>query len=771
MIFVIDPDNKYKQVARLDFYIKSVIWKEYMLNEKGGEFTIVLKGGDAKDFIANDMMITNSNGFKIGLITSISYKMEAAKISEITVSGKMAETILERRIVKGQMQLTGTIKQIITDIINRNVIKTSVSDSNIPMKLNFIGKFSEDEQTYIAEDGNKISACMNSLCMTNNLLYYFTIENEELVLNFKEQEDKSYILFGSDKSNIYDISTKETIEEKANAIVVKGDIVNQSVPYVYVADKAAKGLHWIETFVDKSSEIDSENVAEETYVKGMKQIGKENLATYQIRRAFDSATYRSKYNYPDEIFLGDVVTVDVDGMKEPQRIVSYFYSLTSQNKEEISFTLSQVPVVITDIDSYVVLGDVPKDQLDEVVSDATSNGANKASGGGIEIIGRILCKDYPKLDGTIQKLKDGLYRVNIYTWNENQNIIKTDESGNQTETLEKIPYSGEIYFQCPFDILSYVKNDTQTIDIDNFDNSHTRIDISSAYKGVLYRDQYDEDKEIMFENPTEYNAGGQVAYRYNIESENLNFNISFLVSIDPVAETIPLKPYSKSVRIPVRSYMGKGINTNDCVYDFDGFLPDNFVADAGDWIKLRCTYAPIKHTNDPNNPYVIDGPYELKEFIWTFKKGEKVKDKVIRLEEGAYDFINYNENDHWWSSSFKKLEFLKSTQTSHGYSHFYGGVMFGTKYSWYTYPQLISMNSHFLVKQDPAFDTLPGVDSVKWTWFEQYGNDTTKPNLNLPHDPFSVFICTSIYNAAYTLEELCNDLDHWEELKAEWEAN
>lgn len=757
MIFAIDPDNGFKKIARLDMYIQSITWNEKMLSEDGGDFTIVLHGDGAKDYIYNDIMIINTATFKVGIITSIKSKISNGEIDEITITGKMLESILSRRRIKGQMNLKGPVKQIVTDILNKNVIKSAVSASNIKMKINFVGNITDNEQTYIAQDGQKVSTVLNALCMTLNWFYYFTIEDEELVLNFKEVEDKTHILFASDDTNLYDASLLETSEAKANAIIVKGDYVSKNRPYIHVAHKGVSGIHWIEEFQDESSNLDSEDVEGDTYVKALKQKGKEGLAVYQIRRAFDSAVVDAKYTYPDELFLGDIVTVDVGGITEPQRIVSYFYTLSSSGKEEISFTLSQVPVVVSDINSYIVMEDLTED---EILSDATSTGANK-TGGAIEIVGPILCIDNEQINGTIQKLTNNKYRINIYTWNPNPEIlVKEEDTNNYKLVVDAKPFSGKIYFGCPFDILSYIPSETDTVDIDNFDGTKTRITISSAYKGVLYRDYFEEGYPLAFENPTEENAGDKIFYEYQIESENLNFNFSIDVYLGDVKDEIPIKKYGKTY--PVALYTSYG--RSPVGMDFhNNILQDDWIADEGDYICLKCHYSELIHTNDPNMPYTT-GPMEYKEFYWYYKQDEKVTSKKIRLPEGLYDIDKSTTSNFF--SSFKKLNYLKKYGTTNK------NWIYGEMYPYFgpfedgSSLHDTGVNPNFLVKQNPAFDTWEEVDDVKWQWFGGIPNNVNVINLDAkrPAD-LGVWICTCTNNdGGGALSELCNDKEKWQNI-------
>ena len=512
----------------------------------------------------------------------------------------------------------------------------------------------------------------------------------------------------------------------------------------------------------------------------MKQIGKENLAVYQIRRAFDSATMASKYSYPEEIFLGDVVTVDVNGLKEPQRIVNYFYTLNANKKEEISFTLSQVPVVVTDIDSYVILADVPEEDLDNVESDATTPNANPdgTGGGGSsckhKVVGLVVCVDNDLIHGTLEDLGDDLYKLHIYAYNDNSEYtITNEETGETTTHTQKVPYVGTICIQTPIDILSYIPSETDTVDIDNFDGTKTRINTKSGVKGALYRDKYRTTKlPMVFENPTEENAKENPCYKYTIESENLNFNFSCIISTKDIKEYIPIRDYSTSYPLQLFSMKSNGYKIGDYI-KYQIFDPANFIADEGDYIELKTWYSPITHTNNASSPYAgSENDLQETTFRWTFQQNEKVADKVLSgLPEGIYDF-NYVEEQITYY--FKKLDWIKQC-TEFKNRNLIGTGTLGCFRNGTTWAS-VGLNPYWIIRRDPGLDTIDGLTERDWKIYDR--KNATSPNLTTEYYNNTLGICilTQIHmktgdlrDPSTLLEELCNDPAMWAEKKKELE--
>ena len=792
LFYIVDSDIGYKKIGTLDKYVKTFNWTEEMMGEgDGGTFEIILTGGKLAPILKKELFIINTKTFKIGFITTIKYKKYRGEILEITISGKMAEHILTRRVIKKQMQLKGTIDKIISDIIKVNVISTHSSVLNIPMEIVFDNYISPDEYDYGFEAGEKVSEALKTICTNLNMMYYFKIENNTLVLHIKKTEDKSYIMFASEDTNLYDNTIVDTIEDKANCAIVQGDIINNSVPYVYVTLKGSTGLHVIETFVDKSN-LDSKDVESSIYLNMMKNNGTRELISYQIRKAFDAAAIDNKYHYPHELSLGDTVSVSIDGVKEEQRITSFLHMMNSNNKEEIIFTLTQLPQLIT-AENEVVMEEIPPEQRPEVETDATTENANpNGSGGGIsgqpvKIVGHILCIDNDKIRGTVQELEKDVYRVNIYAWNDNKTVTTTNEDGTEITSQQICPYSGKIYVPCDIDLLSKITNTTRTIDIDNFDGSKTRINVDNARRGVLFIDKADLEGPPLFEMPTEANADKQMCWEYDIESENLNFNVSFIISEKPVKYTIPTKMYSKSYPTLLRNsalYFKFNIYKNYATY-YSDFSPTNFFADEGDYIHMVVKYAPIHHVMEGGK--TVFRWYAAEETIKTirfeFKNGEMVADKRIRWEEGFYSFykIGTADDELGYHSSFKKLKYINTANSANDKNAgFIGTTEFrccdrdtNATYDMYT----VSHLGFLIIKMDPAFDIVDNLTDV--TWICKLMTNTTFYSNKIfdgadwqTCNKFPYFsICTDVSksNDGNTkpmkyLEKLCEDPSVWQKI-------
>lgn len=776
-MLLFDP-KKFRYIADLSPHIKSIVWEEAERTPEGGSFKIVMDEY-YQATLELDLFLYNPKGSKFGIINSIHRKYNDENgIQELLIEGYMLESLLMRRRVIPQLQLKGTPQKIITDILNRNIINTTKSRRNMPIILNFCEDMMTDEVEYAFEDGAGLAESLITICTNLKLFYYFTIdsENKKLVLNFEKEKDKTKeVIFSYNRNNLYDISTLKTTKNKINCAVVKGDIINSSVPFVYSYDDEKSGIYRIEGFVDHS-DLDSENIAEGDYLKMLKKFGDEELTNAQVDTAFDFAIFNHQYEYPAEVALGDVVSVQIKNYStQSLRIVSYLYTLSSNNLEETSFTFAKDPEIISG-DDYAELEDVPEDEIDDVVSDATSTGANKESKG-VEIVGRILCDGCEALDGTIQKLGEKLYRVNVYAWDENPMTTKIEYAENgdeiQIEVVDPKPFMGKIYLKVPFDILSYVETDTGTIDIDNFDGSLTRIDIASATKGILYRDSLMEGNPLVFELPGDWNVDGDIYYEYSITSENMNFNASFTVSLDPVLETVPLKAYNRDYGSYLMSFTAsRPFNVSD------PFVSDNFVADEGDYVKLKFWYRPILHTKNAEKPWTVDNttPAEWREIVYTFSNRQLVSKYIFRLPEGCYDFWG---GEAGVFSSFKKLNYLKEVALTEYYEHEGLGAM-DIKSIGADSVDNFSVNGVCIIKQDPAFD--PGADSAKFLFYNakliDEGADVEYPT---QMKPLRFRLCTNIKKEGpdgshlpapdNALRDLCNDLDEWDRIKAEWEAS
>jgi hypothetical protein len=585
------------------------------------------------------------------------------------------------------------------------------------------------------------------------------------------------MIFASDDSNLSEVTIYDTIENKANCVIVKGDIINNSIPYSYSVLEGQTGIHVSEDFID-SSDFDSKDVESSLYLKMLQKKGNNKLMSYQIMRLFDSCTIKNKYTYPDEIFLGDVVTVDIDGERQRQRLVSFLHCKNSNNKEEFIFTLAQMPVMLTATDEEYIFEDVPEEDLPEQESDVSKPNVNPdtggGGGGGAEVIGLVLSVDNDLIHGTLEDLGDDLYKLHIYAYNNNCEYELTDpETGTVTRHINKVPYVGSIIIQTPIDILSYIPSETDTIDIDNFDCTKTRINIKSGVKGALYRDKYRTTKlPLVFENPTEENAKENPCYRYTIESENLNFNFSCIISTKKIKEYIPIRDYSANYPLELMSCKKNGYKFNDYV-KYEVFDPDNFIADDGDYIELTALFQPIIHTNDPKNPFILDTefPQETRTIRWTFQQNEKVANKILGFPEGMWDFNNAKTAV---TCHFQKFDWMKYC-TTWGERNNIGTTFVVLKPQGYTAFVTCGVNEYWFIRRDPGLDTIEGLTERDWKTYDRKTNTTV--NLSSNPGTFGIMITTKFpkksgeaSDPSELLYEICADPASWAVKKKELQA-
>ena len=143
-------------------------------------------------------------------------------------------------------------------------------------------------------------------------------------------------------------------------------------------------------------------------------------------------------------------------------------------------------------------------------------------------------------------------------------------------------------------------------------------------------------------------------------------------------------------------------------------------------------------------------------------------DKVIRLPEGGYDF---NNGSTWgWSSSFKKLKYLKQVRaSSNNRAGYYGNLIFGYKSNETAKPTGADINECFLVKQNPAFDTLEGLNSIRWIWCSyKTVNKIKVPKYETPyHGCYTLSLVTSSGGDNLSILENICDPQVWAKILAE----
>lgn len=335
-IFVLN--QKFEKIALIDTY-ESLLWTDRYA--KPGDFEIYTPVADfalAYPVTDNYLQIKESGHTMIIEDTTIESNIDTG--NHIKIVGRSLESILDRRIVWTQTDISGNLQNGIKRLINENIISPSIADRKID---NFIFEESTDEEiTKLTMDmqftGDNLLDIVQTLCGLHDLGFQITLnESNQFVFKLYKGIDRSYrqetlpyVVFKPSYENIINSNYAEIHSGAKTITLVAGEGEGTARKTRTVG--SGTGLLRKELYTDARDIQLEDGMSLATYNAKLDQRGEEKLKENKIQKSFDGECETTRmYVYDRDFYMGDCVQVANEyGMESPTRVVEYIWSSSSQ---------------------------------------------------------------------------------------------------------------------------------------------------------------------------------------------------------------------------------------------------------------------------------------------------------------------------------------------------------------------------------------------------------------------------------------------------------
>ena len=346
-------------IKYIDDYI-SVVWTDRY--SKAGEIELIVPAtSDNIDTYQQGYFILCDRSTKGMIIESIELTKSANGDAQMTIKGRSAEALLDRRIVMDSIEIcnftTKKNKNTIVDTLDGVLIKELIGPAlidgyceddqriienfgatmtELPEEGEPAGPFDEYEFGSYIKRGTNLYQCVCDICdsyaigfkvdvslpdttmdMPSRGLIY-TLSFYKSVDRSYNQNERPYVTFSTNLDNLKDVKFLETSDKYKNVGLVLGEIPNnnekkQHVELVTVGEESTiEGLNRRETAID-AADIESKGLKKVEYTKALIQRGDEYLSSLsrQAARIFDGTIIMQSqpYVYGQDYNLGDFVQI------------------------------------------------------------------------------------------------------------------------------------------------------------------------------------------------------------------------------------------------------------------------------------------------------------------------------------------------------------------------------------------------------------------------------------------------------------------------------
>lgn len=315
-------DTEFKSSATLDIF-ESLIWTDRYF--ECGDFEIYTPAeSETMKMLPKGYYLYLKESEHIMIIEDVEIETDAEEGAHLKITGRSLESILDRRIIWGQVILSGSLQDGIKKLLNENAISPSDENRKIP-------NFSFEESTDVRIKaltleaqyyGDNLYDAIVDICKNVGVGFKIVLNGTNLVFSLYMGDDRSYsqtenpyVVFSPGFDNLMNSNYIESTRTLKNVTLVagEGEGSDRKTTTVYLGSSAASGLDRRELFTDASGvsqTVEGGTLSDTEYLSQLAQKGNEELSNNTETISFEGEVdISATYTYDEDYFLGDVVQV------------------------------------------------------------------------------------------------------------------------------------------------------------------------------------------------------------------------------------------------------------------------------------------------------------------------------------------------------------------------------------------------------------------------------------------------------------------------------
>lgn len=341
-------DTNFVSKSIIDVYT-SLIWTDRY--SAYGDFEIyTTMNTKLLDIFKQDYYLVSDDSEHAMIIENLKIQSDAESGVFLTVTGRSLESILDRRIIWTQTNLSGNLQNAIYRLLAENVMYPSIPNRQIP---NFVFDTSTDPNvsglsiTDLQFTGDNLYEAIQKICNTYNIGFKVTLNSaNQFVFKLYAGSDRSYnqsslpyVVFSPNFENLINSDYDEKREGYKNITLVAGEGEGIERRTYVVGDGTVTGLSRRELYTDArdiSSSVDGGELTPEQYNAALAARGQEKLAEVEVEKTYEAKVEPTQmYRYGEHYWMGDLCQLENEfGMENRVRVVEFIHSESSSGLEQ-----------------------------------------------------------------------------------------------------------------------------------------------------------------------------------------------------------------------------------------------------------------------------------------------------------------------------------------------------------------------------------------------------------------------------------------------------
>ena len=308
-------NGAFNNIAVMD-YATSTIWVQRF--NAAGEFEIYVRAStQLYDLLQGDIFITRPDSEIAMYVEKIDLNTDDENGDYLTISGRSAECIIGRRIIRRTVFVaTVTAEYIIRTLMNSNIINPA--STQLERKIDFISlapASGYNDPFKRQFTGKNLLESIADICVMFNYGFKLTWTGSGFVFSLYKGTDRSYgqtentyVVFSPEFENIGNTTYTHDTTTYYNSVIIggQGEGENRTITGITTG---ATGLDLKETWVDARNTSQGDLSLSE-YIGVLQDEAKEALGLSKVTTKFSGEILNyNAYVYGKDYFLGDKVSV------------------------------------------------------------------------------------------------------------------------------------------------------------------------------------------------------------------------------------------------------------------------------------------------------------------------------------------------------------------------------------------------------------------------------------------------------------------------------
>lgn len=314
MMLPVIADTALNRIGTIDDYISFIWTRRYYAP---GDFELCVPVNDANSaLLKKDYYVMRDGIDDVGIIERVSIESNAENKQTLIASGRFLSSILARRIIANQIQVSGTVEICVKQLLNANAISPAIAARKIP-GLQF-GEFSGAD-AYMQQQftGQNLLEAVQDICTNNELgmRVALTDENQFSFYMYSgvdrsyNQDENAYVVFSNEFDNLISSNYQENYESIVTDVLVAGEGEGTERKTVWANKTANSGLARYEMYQDaRNASTNNGEISDSVYYSQLKEEGYEQITSFT--QAFAGEVDWSNYELGTSVDVGDVVTIE-----------------------------------------------------------------------------------------------------------------------------------------------------------------------------------------------------------------------------------------------------------------------------------------------------------------------------------------------------------------------------------------------------------------------------------------------------------------------------